>query len=280
MRQIKIHPKIWTHVQKMYRHYYSNNFKDVFISLLGIEEKDANLSIFSKLNFEEGLIVIKDLLENYEVKHPDNWNYFGDYVRNWRPQLLEYLQDDGIIYNENEKNFSIASGKPIPSIVPKQSSEPAQNSIPEQRPTQKQIIEKEDSVYKYDVALSFAGEDRIIVEEIATELKKNDISVFYDNFQKADLWGKKLSQYFKETYGENTRFVIVFISEHYSLKDWTDFELTIAREEAKTRKSEFILPIRIDNTNIVGLHNDVGHLDLNKEDVESIVKTIIEKLKT
>jgi 3D (Asp-Asp-Asp) domain-containing protein len=280
MRQIKIHPKIWTHVQKMYRHYYPNNFKDVFISLLGIEEKDANLSIFSKLNFEEGLIVIKDLLENYEVKHPDNWNYFGDYVRNWRPQLLEYLHDNGIIYNEIEKNFSIASGKPIPLVVTKQSSEPAQNSIPEQRPTQNQVIEKENSVYKYDVALSFAGEDRKIVEEIATELKKNDISVFYDKFQKADLWGKKLSQYFKETYGENTRFVIVFISEHYSLKDWTDFELTIAREEAKTRKSEFILPIRIDNTNIVGLHNDVGHLDLNKEDVGSIVKTIIEKLKT
>lgn len=280
MRQIKIHPKIWTHVQKMYQYYYSNNFKQVLICLLDIDEKDANLSIFSKLNPDAGLIVIKDLLENYEVKHPDNWNYFGDYVRNWRPQLLEYLHDNGIIYNENEKNFSITNGQQIPLIVTKQSSEPAQNSIPEQRPTQKPVIEKENSVYKYDVALSFAGEDRKVVEEIATELKKNDISVFYDNFQKADLWGKKLSQYFKETYGENTRFVIVFISEHYSLKDWTDFELTIAREEAKNRKSEFILPIRIDNTNIVGLHNDVGHLDLNKEDVGSIVETIIEKLKT
>ena len=194
-------------------------------------------------------------------------------------------------------------------IYLKQSSEPAQNSVPVQKPiptvptvptvpvqkpipivpvqkpvpivpVQKAAIEKEKYVYEYDVALSFAGEDRDVVEEIAMELKNNNISVFYDKFQKANLWGKELSQHFKKTYGANTRFVIVFISEHYALKDWTDFEFSIARQEAKTRKREFILPIRIDNTNIVGLHNDVGYLDLNKENVKSIVETISEKLKT
>jgi hypothetical protein len=117
MQQIKFHPKIWTHVKKMYEHYYPNNFKDVLICLLGIEEKDANLSIFSKLNLEAGLIVIKDILENYDVKNPDNWNYFGDYVSSWRPLLIEYLRDNGITYNENEKNFSLTSGEPI-LIVP------------------------------------------------------------------------------------------------------------------------------------------------------------------
>jgi len=102
----------------MYQHYYSDNFKEILISLLGIDEEDANLTIFPKLNLEEGLIVIKDLLENYEIKHPDNWNYFGDYVKYWRPQLIEYLQDNGIIYNENEKNFSSTSGEPTSLIVP------------------------------------------------------------------------------------------------------------------------------------------------------------------
>jgi hypothetical protein len=102
----------------MYQHYFPNNFKEVLISLLEIDENDANLSIFPKLSLEDGLIVIKDLLENYEVKHPDNWNYHGDYVRNWRPQLIEYLCDNGIIYNEGEKNFSLTSGEPIILIVP------------------------------------------------------------------------------------------------------------------------------------------------------------------
>ena len=118
MRQIKIHPKIWTHVQKMYQYYYSNNFKQVLICLLDIDEKDANLSIFSKLNPDAGLIVIKDLLENNDVKQPDNWNIHGDYVRDWRPQLIEYLHKTGIIYNEDTKNFSLDSGEPIPLIAP------------------------------------------------------------------------------------------------------------------------------------------------------------------
>ena len=118
MRNIKIHPKIWTHVNKMYRHYYPNNFKEVLISLLDINEHDANLGIFSKLSIEEGLIVIKDLLGNYEIKHPDDWNYFGDFVRDWRPQLIEYLHDNGIIYNEDAKNFSQTSGELIPLMVP------------------------------------------------------------------------------------------------------------------------------------------------------------------
>ena len=40
--QIKLHPKIWIHVKKMYDQYYSAFFKDVLIALLAVEEKDAN----------------------------------------------------------------------------------------------------------------------------------------------------------------------------------------------------------------------------------------------
>lgn len=45
---------------------------------------------------------------------------------------------------------------------------------------------------KYDVALSFAGEDRKYVEAVAVELKKLGIQVFYDKFETTDLWGKDL----------------------------------------------------------------------------------------
>ncbi|VVB86201.1 Uncharacterised protein [uncultured archaeon] len=121
MRKMKLHPKIWTHVRKMYDHYYGSNFKDVLLSLLEIEEEDANYSIFNKLSFEDGLVVIKDLLENNEVKkdRTNNWNYFGDFISEWRPQLIEYLRDNGIEYNEETKNFILTSGEPIPLIAPK-----------------------------------------------------------------------------------------------------------------------------------------------------------------
>lgn len=44
--------------------------------------------------------------------------------------------------------------------------------------------------YYYDVALSFAGEDRDYVEKIATILKSLKINVFYDNFEQEVLWEK------------------------------------------------------------------------------------------
>lgn len=121
MREMKLHPKIWTHVKKMYDYYYGSNFKDVLLSLLNIEEEDANYSIFNKLSFEDGLIVIRDLLENYEVKKDRNssWNIFGDYICEWRPQLIEYLRHNFVEYNEETKNFSLTSGEPISLIVTK-----------------------------------------------------------------------------------------------------------------------------------------------------------------
>lgn len=133
--------------------------------------------------------------------------------------------------------------------------------------------------FKYDVALSFAGEDREIVEQIAKKLAENNIQVFYDEFEKTKLWGKRLSPYLQKTYGENTCFVLVFVSKEYSLKEWTNFEFSIARVEAKVRRSEFILPVRLDNTPLFGLPDDMAYLDLNTEGIEGIVSAVIDKLK-
>ncbi len=120
MAQIKIHPKIWRHVRKMYARYYGSKYKDVLISILGVDETaDIDLNVLDKLNLEGGLIVIRDLLDNDEVKNDinNNWNDYGDYIRDWRPQLISYLRDNGIIYNEETKNFSLTSGETIPLIV-------------------------------------------------------------------------------------------------------------------------------------------------------------------
>ena len=51
---------------------------------------------------------------------------------------------------------------------------------------------KENKSFDYDVALSFAGEDREYVEDVATFLKDVGIKVFYDKFEADNLWGKNL----------------------------------------------------------------------------------------
>ena len=44
--------------------------------------------------------------------------------------------------------------------------------------------------YKYEVALSFAGEDRSFAETVAEGLREHGIAVFYDNYEPEQLWVK------------------------------------------------------------------------------------------
>ncbi|MHA1332447.1 MAG: TIR domain-containing protein, partial [Candidatus Hodarchaeales archaeon] len=115
--------------------------------------------------------------------------------------------------------------------------------------------------------------------QIAGILRKKGLSVFYDQFYRSELWGKRLSTWFKKKYGKSSCFVLVLISHHYPVKDWADFEFSIAKAEEKKRKSEFILPVRLDKTKLAGLASDKVYLDLSKEGVNGIVDCIVEKVK-
>lgn len=43
-------------------------------------------------------------------------------------------------------------------------------------------------MFAYDVAISFAGEDREFARYMAARLRPH-FSVFFDEFERADLWG-------------------------------------------------------------------------------------------
>lgn len=131
---------------------------------------------------------------------------------------------------------------------------------------------------EFDVAISYASEDAVVAKDLAERLKKERISIFFDEFFKADMWGKSLSTRFKEAFGAKTEFVLVLVSKHYIVKDWTDFEFSIARGEAKVREEEFILPIRLDDTVMAGLKSDICYMDLRKDSIDGIVRDFKKKL--
>lgn len=132
--------------------------------------------------------------------------------------------------------------------------------------------------FKYDFAISYAGEVREIAENIANLLMEKNIKVYYDRFFEGEMLGKKLSTYFHQKFGMDAKYVIILISKEYPLKDWTNWELSIARDEAKKRKEEFILPIRIDDTKILGIHDDIGFINLREKSIEETVNILLEKL--
>ena len=132
--------------------------------------------------------------------------------------------------------------------------------------------------YKWDAAISFAGEDRKIAKKLATALKARGVSVFYDKDQKSHLWGKGTKE-FDNIYGPDSNFVIPIISEYYAKKDWPRYEFSAALRESKKRNEEFILPLRIDSTQLLGLHDDINYIDLRKDSINEAVKALLDKCK-
>jgi len=131
---------------------------------------------------------------------------------------------------------------------------------------------------EYEVVLSFAGEDREYVERVAEILKLNQVSLFYDNYEEASLWGKDLAEHLHKVYGGSARFCVMFISKYYADKMWPTHERRSAFEKAIESKEEYILPARFDDTSIPGLRKTVGYVDLKNKSPEHLAVLILEKL--
>jgi hypothetical protein len=131
----------------------------------------------------------------------------------------------------------------------------------------------------YDVALSFAGEDRACAERLANELKTKGVRVFYDGFEKAALWGEDLFSYLDELYRFRAIFCVMFISKQYAEKLWTNHERKAAQAKAFTENRAYILPIKLDDTDIPGMPPTVGYLSWDSESVENIAAIILMKLR-
>jgi len=132
--------------------------------------------------------------------------------------------------------------------------------------------------YKYDIALSFAGEDREYVEKVAEILKQNGVKVFYDKFEEAELWGKDLGIQFEFVYARSAKYCILFISEFYKNKLWTNYEIRNAISRAIETEEDYILPAKFDDTKIDGLRTSIGYIDLREYKPEEFAKIILKKL--
>ncbi len=131
---------------------------------------------------------------------------------------------------------------------------------------------------EFDIALSFAGEDREYVEQVALILESKGISIFYDKFEEANLWGKNLYEHLIKIYRDKAFYTVMFISENYSKKLWTDHERQAIQNRAFQENREYILPARFDNTEITGLLSTIGYINLKDKNPTDFSNLICKKL--
>jgi len=134
------------------------------------------------------------------------------------------------------------------------------------------------SAYKYDVCLSFAGEDREYVERVARALASKGVRVFYDRYEEVELWGTNLYEHLIDIYQKQAEYCVMFISKHYETKVWTKHEHRAAQARALVESREYVLPARFDDTEVPGLLPTVGHLDLRSREPDDFAREIMVKL--
>jgi hypothetical protein len=130
----------------------------------------------------------------------------------------------------------------------------------------------------YDVCLSFAGEDRAYVEKVARLLRVAGVRTFYDNFEQGRLWGKDLYSHLHDIYQNKAQYCVVFLSLNYARKAWSNHERRSAQARALGESVEYILPCRFDDTEIQGITNTIGYIDLRSTTPAQLTQLVVQKL--
>ena len=136
-----------------------------------------------------------------------------------------------------------------------------------------------EAMYKYEVCISFAGEDRDVAEQMAAGLRECGISVFFDTYYQADLVGRDLSAHLSEIYANEAQFCLLLVSAAYSSKKWTmNIELPAVRERVLEDGDKYIIPVLTDDTRLPEILRTLGHVDVRKLGFDAAIALVCKKV--
>jgi hypothetical protein len=133
----------------------------------------------------------------------------------------------------------------------------------------------------FKVALSFPGERREYIAEIAEELKKRlgAGSVFYDRDFTAQLARPNLDTLLQKIYLNNSDLVVVFLSADYETKQWCGLEWRAIRTIIMNKSDHAIMFMRFDDAQISGSFKIDGYVDLKDFSPIQAARMIVERVR-
>ncbi len=212
------------------------------------KEKADNIlrSFYQMQSFEGDKIVIKRDIMFWGMLFLQSFEELTFYLREFEREGLIHI----ILDNNGDMEMVQFTGKGLDKI--------------ENSKLDRFNLNEDDITREFEIGLSFAGEQREYVEEVAHHLKELGIRTFYDDYATIDLWGKNLYQHLNDVYKNKCLYCIIFISKDYARKLWTKHELQSAQARAFKENKEYILPTRFDDTELPGLDDTTGYIDLTK----------------
>ena len=134
--------------------------------------------------------------------------------------------------------------------------------------------------HRFDVALSFPGEARTYVEQVAKHLERllGPDRYFYDRNYTAQLARPSLDTFLQAIYRERSRMVVVFAGGDYQRKDWCGIEFRAVREIINLREHDRIMFVRMDNGEVDGIFGHDGYVDARTHEPVDVAEFIAERV--
>lgn len=137
---------------------------------------------------------------------------------------------------------------------------------------------------EWDIAISFAGENRDLAKFIAEKLRELDVSVYFDEYYETNYLGKRLGEQFEAVFSKGARYVVCLLDKNHKDKIWPTFERDTFTHRVKENA---VIPIYLDNEKFVGISADLYGIEFKVDRAtedwralanERIVLKLIDKL--
>ncbi|MCB2171917.1 TIR domain-containing protein, partial [archaeon] len=227
------------------------------VSLVFEDQKIDQFKILSILSDMKGLCV--DASRNDAIfTWADNVILYYNYTRIGNAVDGFIIKINIRIGGKNEKIFN----RSLDDFINNLSSLFGSYTYETEKETKKKL-DLEDRDIIYDVALSFAGEQRTYVNEVANLIRSEGLVVFYDEFYEGKLWGEDLTEYLWRVYYKESSFCMIFISKEYVSKAWPTHEKKAAIAKEVKKMGGYILPVRFDYSEVPGLAPGIKYIKAN-----------------
>jgi hypothetical protein len=136
------------------------------------------------------------------------------------------------------------------------------------------------STHHFQVALSFPGEVRPLVSDVAGHLERliGSNAYFYDKNYVSQLARPSLDTFLQDIYRNRAKLIVVFLSDEYQRKKWCGIELRAIRDIIAERENSRIMFVRTDDGTVEGVFATDGYVDARHYDAAAIASFIQERV--
>lgn len=136
------------------------------------------------------------------------------------------------------------------------------------------------ATHQFAVGLSFPGEARALVQQIALELERQigPDSYFYDSNYVSQLARPALDSLLQDIYRNRSTLVVAFIGANYQRKDWCGVEFRAVRDIIMAKDHQRVMFVRLDDGDVDGVFRTDGFVDATAFSPAQIASFICQRL--